>query len=72
MISTTPEPIWHKLQENIAERNHISSQEPESPTRVTKKDGPTPVKPKSRLVNRLLRTLNSPDTLETALAFSSG
>merc|ERR1719414_2534093 len=30
------------------------------------------MKPKSRLVNRLLKTLNSPDTLETALAFSSG
>ena len=72
MISTTPEPIWHKLRENKAGRNGIPSEETENLNRFAKVDDHIPVKPKSRLVNRLLSTLNLPDTLETALAFSSG
>ena len=77
MISTTPDSIWHKLQGNIQKENVvvnsiIASHETGDSISSTKIDNHISTKPKSRLVERLLKTLNTPDTLETALAFSSG
>ena len=52
--------------------NINESQEKDNSKSLNKIDSHNAMKPKSRLVGRLLKTLNSPDTLETALAFSSG
>ena len=72
-ISTTPGHVWHNIQANGAEsvrpqnRSHLST-EPSNITTATNVERP---KPCSRLINRLLKTLNVPE-LETALTFSSG
>ena len=72
MISTTPDSIWQKLNGSAIKSPSIASQEKDNSISPNKVDSHNAMKPKSRLVNRLLKTLNSPDTLETALAFSSG
>ena len=73
-ILTTPEHIWHNIQLNGVEReipqnNSSSAAEPENIKKSKKVEYP---KSSSRLINRLLKTLNLPGKLEAAMTFSSG
>ena len=73
-IFTAPGQDWDNVEGNGTERgkfrnNHPFPTEYENIIKSTKGERP---KSSSRLTNRLLKTLNVPDKLETALTFSSG
>ena len=73
-IATTPGHVWHNIQldgvEKVMRQTH-STTSTELENIKTSKNVERP-KSSSRLINRLLKTLNLPDKLEKALTFSSG
>ena len=75
-VATTPDQVWHNIQTNLVEKEAaLSSPTPslkaESSKMHAKEDMDAP-KSKSQFINRLLKTLNAPDKLQTGLVFNSG
>ena len=73
-VSTTPDHVLYNIQIHAAEREQsspVQSLEAESSTNTIQPENAS-LKTQSRLMNRLLETLDLPDQLQTALTFTSG
>ena len=78
-ISTTPRHIWDNVQtrsvmdkEPLLKQPMLSNFDSRGMNSYTNSDHGQPQRSHSRLTNRLLKTLDSPYNLQTALTFTSG
>lgn len=69
-VITTPDHVWHNVQTNAAEKEEVLTPPTISPGAESSKSYKK--ESKSRFINRLLKTLNAPDKLQTGLVFNSG